>query len=223
MLDGIILVDKPKGWTSHDAVAKVRNILKKAADKKIKVGHTGTLDPMASGLLVLVVGLYTKRAGEFSKLDKVYETTLKLGETSSTGDSEGEKTRISTKRPDEMSIKNAIVDHTGAYEQMPPAYSAIKIDGRRAYDLARRGKEVRLEPRKVKIYEITDMKYDYPLVLFTARVSSGTYVRSLAEDIGKKLGTGAYLTELRRTRVGEFSIAEASSPTEVNIDKIIKI
>lgn len=220
MHDGVLLVDKPKGWTSHDVVAKVRNILKKETGKKVKVGHTGTLDPMATGLLVLVVGSYTKRAGEFSKLDKVYEATIKLGETSTTGDAEGEKTSVSDKKPDEASIKNAIAFYEGTYEQMPPAYSAIKIGGQKAYNLARKGKEVKLEPRKVTTYEITDVKYDYPYVSFTAKVSSGTYIRSLARDIGEKLGTGAHLTELNRTRIGDFTLENAIAVTDVGFDKL---
>lgn len=222
-MDGILLVDKPKGWTSHDVVAKVRNILKKEAGQKVKVGHTGTLDPMATGLLILVVGSYTKRASEFSKLDKTYEATIRLGETSTTGDAEGEISTVSNKKPDETSIKNAIAFYIDTYEQMPPAYSAIKIGGQKAYDLARKGKEVKLEPRKVKIYEITDVKYDYPYVSFTAKVSSGTYIRSLAQDIGEKLGTGAYLTELKRTKVGNFSLAEAVLPIDTTIDNIQNI
>lgn len=223
MYDGILLIDKPMDWTSHDVVAKARGILKKEAGQKIKVGHTGTLDPLATGLLVLVVGSYCKRAGEFIKLDKIYEATLKLGETSSTGDAEGEKTVVSDKNPSENEVKQAIQVFIGEIEQVPPAYSAIKIGGQKAYELARKGKEVKLEPRKVKIYEITDVKYSYPLVSFTTKVSSGTYIRSLAEDIGKKLATGAYLTGLRRTSVGEFLIENSCAPTEVDIDKIIKI
>lgn len=214
-------MDKPKGWTSHDVVAKVRNILKKESGKKIKVGHTGTLDPMATGLLVLVVCGYTKRAGEFSKLDKVYEAIVKLGETSSTGDAEGEIAAVSDTIPDEKAVLEALEAFKGQIQQVPPAYSAIKIGGQKAYDLARKGKEVKLEPRKVEIYEITDIKYDYPYVSFTAKVSSGTYIRSLAEDIGAKLGTGAHLTGLKRTKVDSFDLKNAIDPTDVNIDKLI--
>ena len=221
--DGILLVDKPKGWTSHDVVAKVRNILKQEAGKKIKVGHTGTLDPMASGLLVLVVGSYCKRAGEFSKLDKTYEATIKLGQTSSTGDAEGEKTPISDKIPTEADIKSAIADFMYGYEQTPPAYSAIKIDGKRAYKLAREGKEVKLEPRKVKIHSLELIDYTYPEIRFIADVSTGTYIRSLAEDIGAKLATGAYLTALRRTKVGQFSLENAINIDQTSVDKLIKI
>lgn len=243
-MDGILLINKPKGWTSHDVVAKARNILRASSQEsvnsnqskqntdnrllntplpKVKVGHTGTLDPMATGLLVLVVGNYTKKASEFSKLDKTYEATLKLGEISTTGDEEGEKTEISDKNVVEKEVREALNVFIGEIEQTPPVYSAIKVDGKRAYKLARAGKEVKLEPRKVKIYDITDVKYDYPSLSFAAKVSSGTYIRSLAEDIGKKLGTGAYLTELRRTDVGSFSVKDAAMPTETGIDKITQI
>lgn len=215
MKDGILLVDKPKDWTSHDVVAKVRNILKKETGKKTKVGHTGTLDPAATGLMVLVVGSYCKRASEFSKLDKTYEVIMKLGETSSTGDEEGEKTKVSNKKPTDKEIKEVISGFVGEIEQTPPAYSAVKVNGKRAYKLAREGKAVKLEPRKVKIYEITDIKYKYPFISFTTKVSSGTYIRSLAEDIGKKLDTGAYLTDLRRVSVGKFSINGPQRLTDI--------
>ena len=220
--DGILLIDKPKGWTSHDVVAKVRGILKKEAGHKVKVGHTGTLDPLATGLLVLVVGSYCKRASEFSKLDKTYEVTMKLGETSSTGDEEGEKTKVSDKEPAQKEVRNALLSFVGEIEQTPPVYSAIKVGGERAYKLAREGKEVKLKPRKVKIYEITDVDYQYPLVAFTAKVSSGTYIRSLAEDIGAKLGSGAYLMGLRRTSVGKYLIEDSQQITDIDLDKIVK-
>lgn len=220
--DGLILVDKEKGWTSHDVVAKVRNILQKEFGSKIKVGHTGTLDPLATGLLVLVVGSYCKTAQEFSKLDKTYEVTMKLGETSTTADDEGEKTSVSDKKPTGEQVKQAINSFTGEIVQTPPAYSAIKVGGQRAYKLARAGKDVKLEPRKVKIYEITKLKYDYPKVSFTAEVSSGTYVRSLVEDIGKKLGTGAYMSDLRRTKVGNFDIENARLVGKIDSSSVIE-
>lgn len=208
-MDGILLVDKPAGWTSHDIVAKVRSVLQKESGQKIKVGHTGTLDPFATGLLVLVVGSYTKRAGEFSKLDKIYEAELTLSATSSTGDPEGEITPKSTQMPPEEDVKGVLNTFLGEIEQVPPAFSAVKVGGQRAYKLARQGKEVKIEPRKVKIYEITDVKYEYPKLRFTCKVSSGTYIRSLAQDIGNKLGTGAYLSILRRTQIGEFKLENA--------------
>lgn len=209
-MDGILLIDKPSGWTSFDVVAKVRGIVKQETGlKKPKVGHAGTLDPLATGLLIILVGDYCKRAQEFSKLDKVYQVTMKLGFTSTTGDKEGEKTAISDKKYEISEIQAALRHFVGESLQTPHAYSAIKVNGHRAYKLARAGKEVVLEPRKVTIYSITDVDYDYPYVKFVAKVSSGTYIRSLVEDIGKKLGAGAYMTTLRRTQVGNYELRKA--------------
>jgi tRNA pseudouridine55 synthase len=210
-MDGILLIDKPAGWTSHDMVAKVRSILKKETGQKIKVGHTGTLDPMATGLLILVIGKYTKRAGEFSKLDKVYEAEITLGAISSTSDKEGKITKKSDKQPSKQTVEAVLRRFEGEIIQTPPIYSAVKIDGQRAYKAARAGKTVEIAPRKVKIYEITDVKYEYPKLSFTCKVSSGTYIRSLAEDIGETLGTSAYLTSLRRTEVGSYDIKDANT------------
>ena len=196
------------GWTSFDVVAKVRGILRKEVGK-IKVGHTGTLDPLATGLLVLLVGSATKRAPELTKLDKTYEVIIRLGQTSTTGDEEGQKTEVSDKIPSNAEIQVALKQFIGQIEQTPPRYSAIKINGKRAYQLARAGQEVKLEPRQVTIYELKDTRYAYPAISFTVTVSSGTYIRSLAEDIGKNLGTGAYMTALRRVSVGGFTIRYA--------------
>jgi tRNA pseudouridine55 synthase len=215
-LDGILLIDKPHGWSSFDVVAKVRGQLRREAGKKVKVGHTGTLDPLATGLMIIVVGSYCKRASEFSKLDKAYEVTMKLGETSTTGDEEGEKMVISDKKPTLEDLQAVIDGFVGEIDQVPPIYSAIKINGQRAYKLARAGKEVIIEPRKVTVYGITDVKYAYPEVTFIAKVSSGTYIRSLVQDIGTKLTTGAYMNALRRTEVGEFSLEQAVSITGVD-------
>jgi tRNA pseudouridine55 synthase len=188
----------------------------------VKVGHTGTLDPLATGLMIVVVGSYCKRASEFSKLDKTYEVTMKLGEISTTGDEEGEKTRVSTLTPTDVQIKNAIAQFIGTIEQIPPAFSAIKIDGKRAYKLAREGKEVKLEPRSVTIHSITGVKYDFPYVSFIADVSSGTYIRSLVEDIGNELTTGAYMSDLRRTKVGEYPLNDKLlGPTETDSTQLI--
>lgn len=244
-MDGLLLIDKPTGWTSFDVVAKVRGILRSATrnqqlensekglitnysllvspSAKPKVGHTGTLDPLATGLLVLTLGSYCKRAGEFSKLDKTYEVTMKLGQTSTTGDEEGEKTIVSNKRPEQAAIETVLKQFTGEIEQVPPAYSAIKVDGQRAYKLARAGKEVKLESRKVKIYSIQLTDYAYPEVEFTAGVSSGTYIRSLVEDIGKNLGTGAYMSNLRRLKVGDFLIKDAVSISTITSEKIERL
>lgn len=208
-MDGIILIDKPAAWTSHDVVAKVRAILKKQTGQRLKVGHTGTLDPMATGLLILVVGSYTKRAAEFSKLDKVYEAEITLGSTSTTGDKEGKITQKSAQKPKLQQIEITLSQFTGKIQQKPHVYSAIKVGGKKAYEMARKGQEVKLEPRDVTIYEITDVKYDYPKLKFTAKVSSGTYIRSLAEDIGEALGTGAYLSALRRAAVGKYNVSDS--------------
>jgi tRNA pseudouridine55 synthase len=210
-VDGIILIDKPSGWSSFDIVAKIRGILKRESGKKVKVGHTGTLDPLATGLIIVVVGSYCKRAQEFSKLDKTYEVTMKLGETSTTGDEEGEKTHVSNEQPSSEEIKAALESFVGESMQTPPAFSAVKIGGKRAYKLAREGKEVVIEPRQVEINSITLTNYEYPFVKFTSDVSSGTYIRSLVEDLGKKLETGAYMSNLRRIKVGKFDIKDATS------------
>ncbi|HYH36288.1 MAG TPA: tRNA pseudouridine(55) synthase TruB [Candidatus Saccharimonadales bacterium] len=212
-MQGVLLVDKPAGWTSFDVVNYVRKIVAQAEGKKpkqVKVGHTGTLDPFATGLLVLLVGKeYTRRAGELSKADKTYEVTMRLGETSSTGDPEGEITPVSDTIPDEKVLQQALERFTGQIEQVPPAYSAIKINGQRAYKLARAGKEVKIEPRRVTVNKLELVDYAYPEVKFIADVSSGTYIRSLVEDIGQRLELGAYTTALRRTTVGNYGLKEA--------------
>lgn len=221
-MDGILLVDKPSGWTSFDVVAKVRGIVRKETGlKKPKVGHTGTLDPLATGLLVILIGSYTKKAIELSKLDKTYEVTMWLGQTSTTGDNEGEKATISDQVPAHEEIEDVLNHFVGEIEQIPPIYSAIKVDGQRAYKLARAGKEVKLEPRKVIIYSIDFADYTYPEVKFTTHVSSGTYIRSLVEDIGKELGTGAYMSALRRTQVGKFTIENSQTVTDLDLSEIL--
>lgn len=214
-MDGLLLIDKPSGWTSFDVVAKVRGLFKSQGVTKPKVGHTGTLDPMATGLLILVVGSYTKRAGEFSKLDKVYEAEVTLGQTSNTDDEEGEKTNMSNRQPSEQEISVVLHSLVGEQLQTPPAFSAIKVNGQRAYKAARKGQEIALEPRPITIYEISGIKYEYPKLHFTVKVSSGTYIRSLARDLGKKLGTGAYLSDLRRLQVGAYSVEQAAEVTKL--------
>jgi tRNA pseudouridine55 synthase len=219
-MDGLLLIDKPKGWTSFDVVAKVRGILKKSGLSKPKVGHTGTLDPLASGLLVLTLGTYCKKAQEYSKLDKVYEVEMCLGKTSTTDDAEGIITSTKKPIPDPLLIKSTMADFTGKIEQVPPAFSAIKVKGKRAYKLAREGKEVKLEPRKVTIYSIENVKIIGSKVSFTAKVSSGTYIRSIVRDVGEKLDVGAYMRELRRTQIGNFDIKHAQQIDSLNSQKI---
>ena len=210
MEDRIILIDKPAGMSSFGVVAKVRGRLKAEFGRKVKVGHTGTLDPFATGLLILLSGKMTKKSGEFLKLDKSYEAELKLGFTSSTGDPEGEIVACSDKIPDENEIKEAVDEFIGEISQTVPKFSAVKINGQRAYKMAREGKDFETPTRKIKIYKIEILEYNYPRLRIKCDVSSGTYIRTLAEDIGAKLGTGAYLTALRRTKVGEYEIKDAA-------------
>lgn len=240
-MNGILLVNKPAGITSFGVVSRVRKTLSQAqtanlnaqskgaelsafnikvpnSPTKVKVGHTGTLDPSATGLLILVIGSYTKRAGEFSRLYKTYEAEITLGDISTTADSEGEITPKSEKIPTLDDIKQTLNSFLGEITQVPPIYSAVKVGGKRAYKLARKGQVPALKPRKVTVYKIIDVHYRYPLLRFEITVSSGTYIRAIAQDIGEQLGTGAYLSALRRTKVGSFDIKDAiaiDAPAEV--------
>ncbi len=219
-MNGILLIDKPKGWTSFDVVAKVRGMVKQSTgQKRPKVGHAGTLDPLATGLLIILVGNYCKKAQEYSKLDKTYEVQLKLGETSTTDDAEGEITKSSNKIPSKDEVLKSINSFVGEIQQAPPIYSAIKIDGKRAYKLAREGKQPEMKPRLVTIYSITNIDYEYPFINFTTEVSSGTYIRSLVRDTGEKLGIGAYMTGLRRTSIGKYKIEDARETDNLNLDE----
>jgi tRNA pseudouridine55 synthase len=220
-VDGLLLIDKPAGWTSHDVVARIRSVIRTQTGQKTKVGHTGTLDPFATGLLVLVVGGYTKKAGEFSKLDKTYEAEITLGATSSTGDIEGEITPKSGQVPSKMTLQAILSRFEGEISQIPHKYSAVKVGGQRAYKMARAGKEVKLEPREVTIYSLELLSYEYPKVKIRTKVSSGTYIRSLAEDIGEALGTGAYLSALRRTTVGDCKVEDAQNLQKIGLPAII--
>lgn len=207
--DRIILVDKPASITSFGVVARVRRKLTEMAGHKIKVGHTGTLDPFATGLMILVSGKFTRRAGEFSKLDKVYEALIVLGSESSTGDPEGEITKINDTKPTRDQIEQALHKFTGEITQTPPVYSAIKIDGQRAYKLARKGINIDMPSRQITVFSLELLDYSYPNLKIRAHVSSGTYIRSLAIDIGQELKTGAYVSQLRRTRIADYDVADA--------------
>lgn len=203
--EGIWPVYKPVGISSFGLVARIRRLTGVR-----KVGHAGTLDPQAEGLMIILVGKdYTRQADSFLKLDKTYEVEATLGLVSSTGDREGEFSQVSHDAPSRQAVELALKAFEGDIMQTPPAYSAIKIDGQRAYKLARAGKEVVIEPRQVRINNIKLLEYSYPRVHFTVDVSSGTYIRSLVEDIGAHLGVGAYMSALKRTRVGKYSLAEA--------------
>ena len=224
-MDGILLIDKPAGWTSFDVVNKVRRLVQHSElntthKKRFPVGHTGTLDPLATGLLVLLLGNYTKKAPGLTKLDKVYDVTACLGQVSTTGDAEGELQEVADRQPSAEEVRTALQDFVGDILQTPPAFSAIKINGQRAYKLARSGQAPQLEPRPVHIESIELISYAYPLVHFTAHVSSGTYIRSLVEDLGATLGTGAYMGALRRTQVGTFKLEDAMSMNDLTPESI---
>lgn len=217
MNDGIILIDKPAGMTSFGVVARVRRVLSEQQGKKVKVGHTGTLDPFATGLMIIVVGKECKKAETYSKLDKIYEATIRLGQTSTTGDPEGEITDVSDVVPTEAEIKKALKKFSGEITQRPPIYSAIKVAGQRAYKLARAGKAVIIPERKVMILSLELIDYSYPELKIRTHVSSGTYIRSLAEDIGTNLGVGAYCNELRRISISNWNVNDANSLASMGI------
>ena len=230
--DQIILIDKPTGISSFGVVAKVRARLRDEFGHKVKVGHTGTLDPFATGLLILLSGKMTKKSNEFLKKDKVYEATLRLGYTSTTGDPEGEiqeyparaafarpvatggrRSSSRCRAPEALRLdilESVLQSFIGVIDQTPPKFSAIKIGGERAYKLARKGQDFEIPSRKVEIYSIEILDYNYPELKIRCHVSSGTYIRTLAEDIGKKLGTGAYLTALRRLKIADYDVKDAS-------------
>lgn len=219
MNNEILLVNKPAGMSSFGVVARVRRVLSERAGKKVKVGHTGTLDPFATGLLVLLIGKGTKRASEFLKLDKRYEATICLGKVSTTGDLEGEVTDACRQIviPSLAQVQQVVETFVGEIEQRVPIYSAVKIKGQRAYALARKGQQVEMPVRKVRIYSIEIIDYTWPELKIACHVSSGTYIRTLGEDIGEKLGVGGYLTSLRRTEVGNYRVEDALTLAELGI------
>jgi tRNA pseudouridine55 synthase len=212
--DGIILIDKPSEMTSFGVVARVRRVLSQQQGKKVKVGHTGTLDPFATGLMIIVVGKECKNAETYSKLDKVYETTICLGKTSTTGDPEGKLTNVSDIQPDLDLIQDTLKQFVGDITQRPPIYSAIKINGQRAYKLARAGEIFEVPERKVTVHSIELIDYAYPNLRIRAHVGSGTYIRTLAQDIGSSLQTGAYCTQLRRTSIADWQVSDAQILSE---------
>lgn len=201
----VLLIDKPLEWTSFGVVSKIRNLIRIK-----KVGHAGTLDPLATGLLIVCTGKFTKRINEFMAQEKEYTGTFTLGATTPTYDLESEPVNFKPfEYITEEKLHKATLQFTGEIMQVPPAHSAIKVDGKRVYELARQGKEVKLEPRKLFIKEFSITKIKMPVVHFKVVCSTGTYIRSLANDYGEALGCGAYLSSLRRTRIGEFSVDDA--------------
>jgi tRNA pseudouridine55 synthase len=238
--------------TSFGVVARIRRVLSRQIGKKAKVGHTGTLDPFATGLMILVTGTECRNAGIYTKHDKVYEATFVLGQVSTTGDPEGDIVDYS--RPESAPAKEkrlragsqighapietqaadvslqqephgptldqihaALAQFTGEIIQRPPIFSAIKIAGRRAYDLAREGKNVEMPERTVAVYSLELIDYAYPELRVRAHVSSGTYIRSLAVDIGEALGTGAYCSQLRRTKIADYDVKDAKKPEDLGV------
>ena len=208
--DGLVIVEKPTDWTSHDVVARVRRLAHTR-----KVGHAGTLDPMATGVLVLGVGRATRLLGHLSLADKSYDATVRLGVTTTTDDAQGE---VVEQRPVDVSdeqIAAALTPLTGDILQVPSAVSAIKVDGKRAYARVRAGEQVELAARPITVHELTVRDRRGNDVDLHVRCSSGTYVRGLARDLGSALGVGAHLTRLRRTKVGGYDLAQAATLDEL--------
>lgn len=209
-MNGVLVIDKEAGPTSHDVVSAVRKLLKEK-----KVGHTGTLDPAATGVLPLVLGRATKVARYLTGDDKVYEATIRLGINTSTLDREGEVVRERTVSCSAEEAREAALSFQGEIEQLPPMYSAKKVDGKRLYELARKGVEVEREPKRVTIHEVEVLSCELPDLRIKVRCSAGTYLRVLAEDIGEKLGCGGYLLQLRRTEAGTFTLHDAITLDEL--------
>jgi len=210
-MDGLIIVDKPAGWTSHDVVLKLRKIL----DEK-RLGHAGTLDPLATGLLIITVGQATRLFPFLSSLAKTYSGQITLGQTTDTYDLLGKP--VGEKRqefPDLEKIAKTVDTLTGEIEQFPPPFSAKKVNGQRAFELARKGQRPELKPVKVTVYSFLILDYRPPILTFQIECSSGTYIRSLAHELGQKLGCGAYLSSLRRVTAGPYSEAEAHSLEQI--------
>lgn len=209
----IILVDKPLNWTSFDVVNKVRYTLKKKLElKKIKVGHAGTLDPLATGLLVLCSGKKTKIINQFIQEDKSYDGIIQLGATTPSYDLETSIDQtFPTAHINEELVEKIRLHFLNATTQVPPIFSAKRINGRRAYDYARNNEPIKLEPNVIKIYELKLELFDQNQLKFEIRCSKGTYIRSLARDIGEALKSGAHLSKLRRTKSGDFLIKDAKS------------
>ena len=207
----ILLINKPYRWTSFDVVAKLRSLIRTHLQiKKIKIGHAGTLDPLATGLLILCTGKFTKRIDEFQGLEKEYTGIIRIGATTPCFDLEK---KIDRELPFEHikneQIMDAVAKLSGTYEQLPPSFSAKKIDGKRAYKYARLEQEVEIKPRSVTVSGFEISRIDLPYLCFRISCSKGTYIRSIARDMGVLLGTGAHLTELGRTRIGQYHLRDA--------------
>ncbi len=222
---GFLLIDKPTDWTSHDVVGYIRNIARRATgQKKIRVGHSGTLDPFATGLLIVGVGREaTKRLDEFKEMKKEYIATIKLGSVSDTHDRTGvisEQKPVSNDQISENNIREVLQNFVGRQKQIPPMYSAKKVDGKKLYKLARKGIEIERKPNEIEIYSLELLELEGQLLTVKCQVSTGTYIRTLAHDIGQKLRSGAYCEELRRTKIGNYSVDQALLPKYIDIDNL---
>ncbi len=207
----VLLIHKPIEWTSFDVVQKLRYTIRIK-----KIGHAGTLDPLATGLLIICTGKFTKRINEFMAQEKEYTGTFTLGATTATYDLESEPENFKpVDHLTEEKIKEATSAFTGPIQQIPPAHSAIKVGGRRVYELARAGQEVKLEPRNVTIHVFEIEKIELPVIHFRVVCSTGTYIRSLANDFGAALGCGGYMSSLCRTRIGEFHLKDAQTMEDI--------
>ncbi len=219
-MDGILIINKPAGPTSYDIVDQIKKITRTK-----KVGHAGTLDPFAQGVLIILINQATKLQTKFMDMPKTYIGTLKLGETSNTYDPEGKimqssrnngQTNPNYQIPSIQTVKNIINTFIGEIEQIPPIHSAIKVNGERAYKLAWKGEKPELQPRKIKIYNIKILDYKWPYLKIEVNCGRGTYIRSLAHDIGQKLDCGAYLQTLIRTKIGKFIIENSIAVNDLN-------
>ncbi len=218
-LHGILCVDKPVGVTSAAVVGRVKRLLPRGA----RVGHAGTLDPFATGVLLLLVGRATKQCEALMGSPKQYVATVKLGATTASDDTESPEQPLPNAAPvAQAELLAAIARQIGAVEQMPPVYSALKVGGKRACDRVRAGQSVVLQPRIVQIYGIELLDYAWPLVRLKIDCGRGTYVRAIARDIGQSLGVGGYLIELRRTRVGDFDVAESLAPETMTPESLVE-
>ena len=216
-VSGILNLNKPGGWTSRDAVNRVQSLV----GRKTKLGHAGTLDPLARGVLVVPVGAATRLIEYVQQMPKTYRAAFRLGCTSDTEDSEGTVTELeSPPVPGEEEIRRVLPRFVGKILQRPPAYSALKVAGQRAYALAREGKTVELAPREIIVYRVELDDYTYPRLGLTIECGSGTYVRSLGRDLAESLGTGAVMTGLERTAIGPFRVEEALDPNDLNQDNL---
>jgi tRNA pseudouridine55 synthase len=206
LFHGLLVLDKPAGMTSREAVDHAQRWFPKGT----RIGHTGTLDPLATGVLVLTVGVATRLSEYVQRMEKTYRTTIRLGATSDSDDAEGTIRHTDVAAPpDRARVDGVIKEFVGEIDQVPPAFSAVSVTGQRAYRLARRGKEVNLPARRVRIHAIAVAAYEYPRLDLEVRCGKGTYIRSLARDIGQRLGCGGYVEALRRTRVGSFEADDA--------------